>query len=75
MARRGWKAALAALGLAAALTACSGRIWVDQEGPQTIRLHWYTSEASIGEATAKADRHCQDEDNRRCCSKNSPTRT
>ncbi len=45
--------------LVAALAACGGRIWADQESPQGVRLHWYTREASIDAATRRAAEHCQ----------------
>ena len=48
-----------ALALAAGLAACDGRIWLDHDTPQSVELPWYTNEASIGEASARANRHCQ----------------
>lgn len=47
------------LALAAGLAACGGRIWLDHDTPQSVELHWYTGEASIDEAGARANRHCQ----------------
>ena len=42
-----------------ALAACSGRIWQDEATADTVRLHWYTAEASIDEARSLADEHCR----------------
>ncbi len=41
------------------LAACSGRIWQDEATADTVRLHWYTAEASIDEARSLADEHCR----------------
>ncbi len=54
----GSRVALAVV-LAAVMATCGGRIWADQEGPQGIRLHWYTRETSIDAATRRAAEHCQ----------------
>jgi hypothetical protein len=51
--------AAVALGAAFAVSACGGRIWADREGPDGLRLHWYTQEATIEEAGARADEHCR----------------
>ena len=54
----GWRAALVA-GIALALAACAARIWRDEADADGVRLHWYTSTASIDEARAEAARYCQ----------------
>ena len=41
------------------LAACSSRIWQDEATADTVRLHWYTAEASIDEARSLADEHCR----------------
>ena len=46
------------------LVACSGRIWQDETSADTVRLHWYTAEASIADARSLADQHCRRADKR-----------
>src|SRR5579863_6230414 len=41
------------------LAACSGRIWQDEATADTVRLHWYTAEASIDEARSLGEEHCR----------------
>ncbi|HUJ98000.1 MAG TPA: hypothetical protein VLV85_07120 [Stellaceae bacterium] len=47
-------AAVAATGLCG----CAGRIWLDHASDQGATLHWYTREATIEEARARAAAHC-----------------
>jgi hypothetical protein len=49
-------AAVAATGLGG----CAGRIWLDHASEQGATLHWYTREATIDEARARAAAHCSD---------------
>jgi hypothetical protein len=42
-----------------ALGGCSsGRIWLDHQSTDGATLHWYTREATIGDAQARAATHC-----------------
>ncbi len=54
----GSQAVIVGSALAFALWACGGRIWVDRANAEGARLHWYTHEATIEEATARANEHC-----------------
>ena len=56
---RSVRAAALLCGLALLVSGCAGRIWVDQDNTEGIRLHWYTKEASIEDATARAREHCR----------------
>jgi len=57
--RGGWRVALAAGGMALTVAACAARIWRDEASAEGVRLHWYTNEASLEDATAEAARHCR----------------
>jgi hypothetical protein len=57
--RVGWRAVLAAGGVALTLAACAGRIWRDEADANGVRLHWYTGKVSIDEAQAEAGRYCE----------------
>jgi hypothetical protein len=40
------------------LAGCTGRIWVDHQSDDGLRLRWYTDEASIDDATSRAGELC-----------------
>jgi hypothetical protein len=52
------------LGSAVLLASCTGRIWQDEVSADTVRLHWYTAEASIDDARSLAEEHCRRSDRR-----------
>lgn len=41
------------------LAGCTGHIWQDEASADNVRLHWYTTEASIDDALSLADAHCR----------------
>jgi hypothetical protein len=50
--------ALLAASAVTGLCGCAGRIWLDRASEQGATLHWYTREATIDEARARAAAHC-----------------